>query len=124
MKDKLNNLIKEATEHFLVTGQYFSLDNYTDFLIAKGVIVLPCKVGDTVYHVFFQKDWGKVFESKVTSIEYLEDNEICLHCLHYNGYTEPLPLAKYLGKDIFLTKEDAETSLAEKLKQNYESEIN
>ena len=45
-RDRLIELHKQAFEHLLETGKEFSHENYADYLLANGVIVPPCKVGD------------------------------------------------------------------------------
>ena len=110
MRDKLIELIQNAVGG---CARHWA-EIIADHLLAEGVIVLPCKAGDTVYHVYKHRDYGKIFESKVVSVEYFENDDIYLHVLHYNGYTEPIPSTKYLGKEVFLTREEAEKALAER----------
>ena len=53
MHDKLKKLISEASDKELCVP-YISEDGaaaLADYLIAEGVIVPPCKVGDTVYYI-------------------------------------------------------------------------
>ena len=94
----------------LVEGEVEAL---ADYLLTEGVIVPPVKAGDTIYRIYAYEDYAKIFEAKVVSVEYLADNDIYLHLLHYNGYAEPVPFAKYIH-EIFLTKEEAENALAER----------
>ena len=66
------------------------------------LLKLPCKVGDVVYHP--SKYWKRVFEYAVIGIcVYTED--IWIKC--GNGYSY------ILGREIFLTKAEAEKALAE-----------
>ncbi len=71
---------------------------------ANGVIVPPCKVGDTVYVIWFSDDTQsyKMAEHTVTDIStktlWLEEDE-----LFY-------PLTA-IGEEVFLTKEEAEAAL-------------
>jgi hypothetical protein len=82
-----------------------------DYLLANGVIVPPCKVGDTVFFIntcSTAEDFGKEFMdfgrvckvSKDTEIVHFEDGRI------------------RWWKDVFLTKEDAEQVLAERSEWN------
>lgn len=101
----------------------FPTENFTehlaDYLIENGVILTPCKVGDTVY--FFSSVLEEVCESKVIkieqnyytplnpfwfSIEYLS-KQIGTQVIH-------IPINQAIGKTVFLTREDAEKALRER----------
>lgn len=83
----------------------------TDHLLANGVIVPPCKVGDTVYMIFE----NEIRELRVISLSYLFSSSFN----HFNLHTENSRGAvlsyemKDIGKSVFLTKEDAEQALKE-----------
>ena len=94
-----------------LTRKCASLTEENERLRAENIVMLPCKAGDTVYFAYKYKDYGKVFDAKVVSVEYFEEDDIYLHVLHYNGYKEPIPSTKYLGKEVFLTREEAEEAL-------------
>lgn len=47
MRNSFANLLYEAEGQ--VNNEYPTIEMVADYLIANGVIVLPCKVGDTVY---------------------------------------------------------------------------
>ena len=73
-----------------------------DYLIANGVIVLPVKIGQTVYHL------GYSF--KVEEIEILQDN-IFYRCGN-TGTDDYMAFCESdIGKTVFLTKEEAEKVL-------------
>lgn len=77
-----------------------------DRLLVNGVIVPPCKVGDTVYRIS-QKFYTKtkyVQKTKISRIA-IDDDGIWLFC-------ECNPTAKCIfGKTVFLTHEEAESEL-------------
>ncbi len=80
------------------TNSYFT--ELADYLLENGVMVSPCKVGDTVY----QTDGIMIYESKIKSIIY--------DCgTHEIAFDETA-----IGKSIFLTREEAEQTLKEKKK--------
>ncbi len=56
MRDRLASLLSEAEG--LVNNDLPTVEQIADYLIEHGVIVPPCKVGDTVYCIFR----GKVTE--------------------------------------------------------------
>lgn len=85
-----------------------------EHLLANGVIVPPCKVGDTVYHltsVDTHAELGviEIFEGKVCSVS-KDEKDLWLFCRYDNGlnywYTE-----MEIGKTVFLTREEAEQAL-------------
>ena len=98
-----------------------------DYLLANGVIVPPCKVGDKVYYIIN----NTIQELKVSVINIHENNyiaakAICLDefdmcdcncdcakktCSVWFDY-------KSLGKTVFLTKEEAERELEKRGKEN------
>ena len=64
---------------------------YADHLLANGVIVPPCKVGDTVYVIYEHP-----FDETIVEIE---KDEFCL------------AMIDDFGKGVFLTREEAEEAL-------------
>ena len=72
-----------------------------DYLLDNGVIVLPCKVGDTVYYRYY--GGNRVYEGKVTSFIY--NSESGWFGIYYDG-----GYGTY-GKYVFLTREEAEQAL-------------
>lgn len=70
-----------------------NIEQVTDYLIANGVIVLPCKVGDTAHRI----DAERVYESKIRNIIYDTDSV---------AFDE-----RAIGKSIFLSREEAEKEL-------------
>ena len=81
-----------------------------DYLLANGVIVPPCKVGDTVYEICERRRSGKwqkaIVERVVQGIEIGIDKILTARC----GTTAYVYLSR-LGKTVFLTREEAETAL-------------
>lgn len=80
-----------------------------DKLLEKGVILPPCKVGDTVYVVSqgqgFCMRWN-VYEGKVVDIHLNRHNKLTIRVENgekFFGYYEP--------RFIFLTPEEAEQAL-------------
>lgn len=81
------------------------------------IIVQPCKVGDIAYHLTNTdtlEEFGisEIFEGKVCSIS-KEEETLWIFVRYDNGlnfwYTE-----KDIGKNLFLTKEEAEKALMER----------
>lgn len=55
MRDRLIESIKQGNGGY----DFMSLERIADYLLANGVIVPPCKVGDTVYHITNCKDFPR-----------------------------------------------------------------
>lgn len=68
------------------------------------VVVLPCKVGDTVYFALL----GRIIEKQVFSIVSFS-NSTRIYCEGTSEYFRP----EDIGKTFFLTREEAEKALAE-----------
>ena len=78
-----------------------NLNIIADELLANGVIVPPCKVGDVVYSIHN----GKVFGGKVIVI-YIFESHLAF-AVSGGGYFRE----DDFGKTVFLTKEEAEQAL-------------
>lgn len=67
------------------------------------VVVLPCKVGDTLFRVFA----GEILEHKVRNMRYLAiQGRWDIDMTPFFPYAE-----KFIGKTVFLTREEAESAL-------------
>lgn len=95
MRDRLVELLYK-----LHRSKIPSMGETADYLLANGVIVLPCKVGDIVY----QADGARTYELTILDISlhknkpYYETDEI--------DFDDDA-----IGKSIFLTREEAEKAL-------------
>lgn len=90
------------------------LADYEDLEEQGRLIKLPCKVGDTIYAV------GEIVkEYKVISVSYHSNkptnrSEFCIETLPVNGSRVVVAFYdKEFGKNVFLTKSEAETKLKE-----------
>lgn len=73
MRDRLIQLLEQAEGQ--KNNDMPSLEEKADYLLANGIIVPPCKVGDTVYVVcrsYFSKN-ASIQEEKVTFLKYIND---------------------------------------------------
>lgn len=86
-----------------------AIGRIADHLLANGVIVPPCKVGDTVYRLARNEDgneWTIADFWEVVKFE-VYDDELWVIDDSDNYFTE-----KDIGKTVFLAREEAEKSLA------------
>lgn len=81
-----------------------------DHLLANGVIVPPCKVGDTVYKI---EGDGIIRELKAISCSCLVSDSVRSMTIHCSNYREAVISFTWsdFGKTVFLTREDAEQAL-------------
>lgn len=79
-----------------------------EHLIDHGVIVPPCKIGDTVYRITFAYGKWEIRERECIKLSWFKkhNGEICwVICSSKNDI---------LGDSVFLTKEEAEAALKER----------
>ena len=115
-RDRLIELIYSAVDG---CARYWA-EKIADYLIANGVIVSPCKVGDTVYikNTPFQISFMHIEDDAIAFVIQFD----CLRCegCHFykdvpfyecvtNGYIEFTE--KDIGETVFLTREEAEKAL-------------
>lgn len=88
-------------------------DFLADFLLSNGVIVPPCKVGDTVYAIAQPCGGCKAYNDVITE-EYIKT---CRRCDMYEivELSFDYDLIPEWGKTVFPTKEQAEKALAERI---------
>mgnify|MGYP007111660605 FL=1 len=102
MRDRLVELLYK-----LHRSKIPSMGEIADHLLANGVIVPPCKVGDKVYRTFGNYCGEKIFEGVVDQISIFNNREI-----RFWVYGHPLGFACHdIGKTVFLTREEAEKAL-------------
>ena len=131
MRDRLIELIDEYTDPLSARDIHRAefAEQFADHLLAAGVIVPPCKVGDVVYRLddlvwksdceeceHFEEGWydcpshcakTKSAKKDPKCIEIREDvlsNHGLFHHLAFEDF----------GKTVFLTREEAEKALAER----------
>ena len=69
-REKITEILKAYTKKHNISASSVILEEYAEELVANGVIVPPCKVGDYVWLVFTPKypanpnDYGKWFMSQ------------------------------------------------------------
>lgn len=113
MRDRLVGLIGQLTEDEIKQSII------ADHLIENGVIVPPCKVGDTVYYIHKTywdknyKDYIKTKELKENVVQIVECPELKTNLmLEVKEFDWDL-FNNWLKGEIFLTKAEAEQKLKE-----------
>lgn len=90
-------------------------ENIADYLLANGVVVMPCKYGDTLYDIgefIADYDSPEIYEIKANFITVWEYDGRVRFTIDGMDY-----MYEDFGKTVFLTKEEAEKALAERSKQ-------
>ena len=119
MKERLIELIKQGDKTFSdkYEGKVMShidkvYDFIADYLLENGVIVPPCKVGQTVWLIkslnWQQTEWG-IKEGKISMIQQKADKSWKFRVTE-NHSVQDYTVDK-IGKTIFLTKKEAEQAL-------------
>lgn len=101
MRERLIELLKNAPRN---TRAFYG--QYADYLLANGVIVPPCKVGDTVYCIV--EGFDVVMEGHIRQLIVAEG--IFIDCV-IRGYFNQVFHSSKIGKTVFLTREEAEQAL-------------
>lgn len=111
MRDKLIKLIKDSLNKHIGKSCLLA-ENIVDDLLANGVIVPPCKVGDIVYKVYdIESVHRQILELEVLMIEIGIQRKVCLKTTKKHRYNFDKATFEDFGKTVFLTKEEAEQAL-------------
>ena len=104
MRERLIELLMDS-EAFNDADGKADAKHIADHLLANGVIVPPCKVGDKVYHIK-----GKAIF--VMPVKWFETNNYgwCACCVYPPMATFVFKFSDF-GKTVFLTREEAEQAL-------------
>lgn len=124
MRDKLIEIFRNTnyqnrqnglTANLATQFTEYALGEVVDTLLANGIIVPPCKVGDALYYPSFGTD--RVLLYKVISIK-LNSKGLYVVCENHLSKSQMTHKAEQIGKTIFLTKAEAERALAERRTNN------
>ena len=130
-RDRLIEILQnKSKEPICIEGLYEWADDIADYLLANGVIVPPCKVGDTVYiknrpliisflHIENEVYYVVQFDCDDCGDCPFYEDEVSFegeHDCKTNGYIQFTE--KDIGKTVFLTKEEAEAELEKRGKDN------
>ena len=96
-RERLTALLMAGAGDCLGKGGALNCSKLADYLLEHGVIVLPCKVGDTLYCESAIK--GHITYLKAPDLEWIFENR------------------ESFRKEIFLTREEAEKALREREKE-------
>lgn len=112
MKDRLIELICNCPSKIMGANMFLEKisADLADYLLANGVLVPPCKVGDVVYLLI---DWGyekEIEEKEVGAISIQGTNDFSKELWEdFRGGL--IGTFADFGKTVFLTREEAEAAL-------------
>lgn len=90
-------------------------EKLADYLLEHGVIVPPCKVGDTVYKVMdFKYTCAQMLEIKILRMEIQDEMRFYAKTVKHHRYNYIWFDSADIGKTVFFTREEAEDALAER----------
>ena len=120
MRDRLIELMKKAKYPLFDGGSVvvslgltkMSLGYIADYLLENGVIVPPCKVGQTVWLIkslnWQQTEWG-IKEGKISMIQQKADKSWKFRVTENHSVQDYT--VDSIGKMVFLTREESERAL-------------
>lgn len=111
---KLIELLEDTLHEWECDAQPETLSQIAEHLLESGVIVPPCKVGDTVWYIeggYYRKTNLKAKPITVTEISQKEVKGKLQWAIIANGTRYKFTS---IGKTVFLTREEAEKALKER----------
>lgn len=114
MRNRLIELIKDAEKAFPKDKPVLDIEEFVaDHLISNGVIVLPCYIGQDVWHITKHYD-GRIElgKGKISMLQQKADKSWKIRITVNSSVWDFTP--NEIGKRYFLTKEEAERALAER----------
>lgn len=111
-RERLIELLDKKYDHFCdqcgVNKDSHYTDSLADYLLANGVIVPPCKIGDKVYFV----QSGRIKLLEVHNITYsFKYRDYYVYFKNDDGSASNIHYNQFIGYKLFLTKEEAEDAL-------------
>ena len=118
-KERLIDLMIEAKRTEPETGSF--TDYLADYLLEHGVIVTPCKAGNTVYIPWHWNNKNGIAFAEVEEIKIYDSNNHYMFLIDLQSDDEEFnqsfggwKIGKSIGETVFLTREEAERALKER----------
>ena len=110
-KEKITEILKAYTKKNNIMASVVILEQYADELVKNGVIVPPCKVGDTAYDICTIFDESTLKPKTIIKPRIIDFVSSVAFLIESKGLVIG---EKEFGKTVFLTKEEAERALKER----------
>ena len=121
MRDRLIELLKKSPHLDVLFGGDDEYAKAADDLLANGVIVLPCKVGQTVYVPWRWNGQSGIAYIEVQDLRIYDSSNHWMFFIDmesddedYNQSFGGWMIGECIGQTVFLTREEAEKALAER----------
>ena len=116
MREKLIGLLNDMPfGHSTYEEEARHMEDLGDYLIANGVIVLPCKPGDSVYVIrecsCYNAPNCREHTKKCSTKVYLGTRLRTYHCGYVSEAKFKLNQLEDVGETVFMTREEAEAKL-------------
>ncbi len=108
MRDRLIEILKKSGASF----ENALPEEIADYILGKGVIVPPMKLGQTCYMPWISRN--DINECRVSSITQKADGTFKIRLTNLRGRYVFEIIPDEIGKTIFLTRSEAEQALAER----------
>lgn len=116
MRDRLIELIQDTFNKQFYERKRFNAGFAADYLLANGVIVPPCNVGDTVYEFFDVRGFYDISELIVENIVVgINPSKCVLYCKSKQSNSKSMFYNDSFGKTLFFNRGEAEQALKERL---------
>jgi hypothetical protein len=110
MREKLIELLTETFDEQYEKRMLITPQHTAEFLLANGVVVLPCKPRDTVYTI----EGKRIYEDYITDYCIGESYEHWGMLIDRGRTSMVINIRREdFGRKVFLTKEEAEAKLKE-----------
>ena len=118
-RERLIDLMIDAKRTDPETGSF--TEYLADYLLEHGVIVPPCKVGDTVYIPWHWNNENGIAFAEVEEIKIYDSNNHYMFLIDLQSDDEEFnqsfggwKIGKSIGETVFLAREEAKRALKER----------
>lgn len=111
-RDRLIELLNQVGDNVMQLKTDNFIDSLADHLLANGVIVPPCKVGDRLYQIVEMNHTYHAEHNRFISDFPLKVEPYQIIYRNLLGDYSCIPFSDF-GKNVFLTRKEAEQALAE-----------
>ena len=120
-RERLTAFLMAGAGDCLGKGGALNCSRLADYLLEHGVIVTPCKAGNTVYIPWHWNNKNGIAFAEVEEIKIYDSNNHYMFLIDLQSDDEEFnqsfggwKIGKSIGETVFLTREEAERALKER----------